>query len=326
MDNLISVIVPVYNSEKYLPKCLESIINQSYDHLEIILIDDGSVDFSLNICHEYAKRDDRIKVLHQENRGPSATMNRGLDFAQGTFIAFVDCDDYLHSQMYEVLYNNLMEHKADISICGYTKVFEEDERIEEICIGENISLYNNMEALEKLCDELINVEVWNKLYKKEIFHNLRYEVGIMHEDAFIVHRILHKAKKIVHSDQSLYFYLQRSSSIMGQKFNLTRLDHLKALEDRMLFFLEKEYTELYKKTLNHYLNCIQVYYCLVSEFFPKEKVVLEDLRNKHRNFHGDIKKLSRITKVRYNIFSINPFLFKACINFWKMMKSVRVSA
>ena len=128
MEELISVIVPIYKVEHYLPKCIDSIIHQTYQNLEIILVDDGSPDNCPEICDEYAKRDKRIKVVHQENGGLSAARNSGVEMANGEFLCFVDSDDYIHPKMYEILYKNLKKFKADISICDYNVVFENQNK------------------------------------------------------------------------------------------------------------------------------------------------------------------------------------------------------
>ena len=319
MQELISVIVPIYNVEKYLSKCLDSICTQTYRNLEIILIDDGSPDRCPEICDEYVKIDERIKVLHQENGGLSVARNSGLDIAKGNFICFVDPDDYLHPQMYECLYNNLKKYDADISICEFERVFENDKFFVSNNINESITICNGREALEKLYGEyrVTTTVAWNKLYKKELFQNIRYGKNKIHEDEFIVHRILDKAKKVLYTSYPFYYYLQRNTSIMGEKFNLKRLDVLEALEERILYFYEKGYDDLYEKAYNHYLGDLLYHYSLLRKYCPEEKVSKE-LKGKFSEVlksRGDVK-LPKIAKIKYDIFLLSPFLYSLVKNFW----------
>ncbi|WP_413360115.1 glycosyltransferase family 2 protein [Robertmurraya sp. 2P01SA] len=330
MEDLISVIVPVYNSEKYLPKCIESILNQSYPHFELILIDDGSLDGSLHICQKYAEKNQRIRIFYQENRGPSAAMNKGLDMAEGNYIAFVDCDDYVNHQLYEILYKNLHHYKADISVSSFQYVYEEEEINDHLAakrIGnEHIEIYEEREILETLYGDLHveNIVVWNKLYKREIFNGLRFKTGKWHEDEFIVHRILDRASKVVYSNLPLYFYMQRKSSFMGKKFNLTRLDFLEALEERMLFFQERGFQRLYNQTLDDYLNMLPKHYFLVRKFFPKEVWILQGLQEKYRRLSEHLHDLPMNVKIKYSLFKYNPLLYKVCMNTWQRMKTQKI--
>ena len=162
---MISIIVPVYNVDKYIERCIQSIINQTYKNLEIILIDDGSTDKSGAICDKYSKIDNRINVIHKKNGGLSEARNVGLDIARGDYIGFVDSDDYIHPQMYELLYKNLIGTSADISIIKHIR------KEEELGLGDINSkkVYSNLEAIENILkkDSGIFIASCNKLYKKE---------------------------------------------------------------------------------------------------------------------------------------------------------------
>lgn len=256
MEDLISVIIPVYNVEVYLEKCIESVINQTYKKLEIILVDDGSNDNSGKICDEYAKKDARINVIHKENGGLSDARNKGIESANGKYIAFVDSDDFVDLRMYEKLYKILISNDADISMCR-PYLFENYDEIVELPIDakDDIKVLNKEQFFSKMYEEdyLSNVVAWNKLYKRNLFENIRYPKGKIIEDAHVLHHLIDKCGRIAITNQELYFYFQRKDSIMHNiKYNL--LDELDALYDRIIYFEKAGYKEkdFYNNTLDIY--------------------------------------------------------------------------
>lgn len=329
MEELISVIVPIYKTEKYLCKCVDSILNQTYRNLEIILVNDGSPDYSGEICDEYEKKDNRIKVIHQKNGGISVAMNNALDLSTGVYIATVDSDDYIHEKMIEVLYGNLKKFDADLSVCNIIDVYENETHHDEEYWSdeqkEQISIFNSKEALENIIGNQMCIEVaaWNKLYKKELFENLRFKEGKMYEDLFIIHRILDKASKIVYSNRPLYYYLIRYSSVTRQPFNLSRFDILEALEDRVNFIKEKGYNELYPKAYKGYMSTLMQFYHLFKKFYPNEKEMVKDLKNKiiylYRN-RGDVK-FSELSDIQFGFFYINPSLHKMILKLYSFREN-----
>lgn len=215
MKDLISIIVPVYNVEMYLKECIESIINQSYKFLEIILINDESTDKSGEICDEYQKRDKRIRVIHKKNEGVSKARNTGLDIAKGKYIAFVDSDDYIEKEMMETLINNIKKSKSNISICGY-RIFNkknnivrksDDKLVEEIL--------SSKEALKIIFENnKINGFLWNKLFERELIEKIRLQEDIfICEDLFMVCEILKKDLKIFYTSVPLYNYRNSIDSV-----------------------------------------------------------------------------------------------------------------
>lgn len=234
MESLISVVVPVYNVEKYVERCIDSITAQTYKNIEIIIVDDGSTDNSGHIVDEISLKDQRIKVIHQENGGLSAARNTGIDKATGEYLVFVDSDDYISCKMIEVLFNNLLSFDADISICDYYTLCEENE------IGEsgdnNVTIYENEDIMYRIYeDDRRTVVAWNKLYKAELFQSIRYPVGRLHEDEYVIHRILAKCCRIVFTDMKLYYYLVRNNSIMNNRSYKLMMDGLDAVCDRFLW-------------------------------------------------------------------------------------------
>ena len=234
----ISIIVPVYNVEKYLENCIESILNQTFKDFELILVDDGSTDNSGKICDIYEKKDSRIKVIHKNNGGLSSARNTGLDIACGKYVGFVDSDDSIHPKMYEVLYNLIKKYKSDISCCNYKRTYDIFSKEHKALNLKEVIEMSNIEAIEKLYDKDLGVRLvvaWNKLYHKRLFDNIRYKVGRIHEDEFIAHRILYKCKKITYVDNELYYYLQREGSTMSKKSYKRKVDALLSKSDRMRF-------------------------------------------------------------------------------------------
>lgn len=205
---MISIIVPVYNVEPYLRRCLDSIIEQTYRDLEILVIDDGSTDQSGKICDEYAELDERIRVTHTENRGLSCARNRGLDNATGDWIGFVDSDDWIEPDMYEVLLKRAEETGADIVECGYYKEFKNTSE-EMPSVTEIIS---ETDAIEALVYGKITGLVWNKVYKRDIFSTVRFPVGREFEDIYTTHKLVCDAR-VAKIKESYYHYVQRNSGI-----------------------------------------------------------------------------------------------------------------
>ena len=259
--DLISVIIPVYNVEKYLEKCVDSIINQTYKNLEIILVDDGATDNSGKMCDEFAKRDSRIKVIHKENGGLSDARNFGLDVATGEYIAFVDSDDFLDKDFYEYLMKLKDKTSSDIVECNFIRAYEEDldifefpERKEEAIITTG-----NMGALELLMsddDEISTnaVVVWNKIYKKSLFDGIRFPKGKTHEDQFTTYRLLAKCECFTTSNQFKYGYFQRKNSIVNSTFNINRFDTFEAFDNFLEFFEKNGYNDFKEKILRRYLK------------------------------------------------------------------------
>lgn len=242
MNPLISIIIPVYNVEQYLSKCLESIIKQTYNNIEIILIDDGSSDNSKKICDEYLQKDSRIVVIHKDNEGVSIARNTGLDIAKGEYISFIDADDYIDQDMYEFLLNNLIENNADISSCGYNKVFE--DRIEKGIGSDSNLLLDNVDAVkETIKKRNLFPSVWAKLYKKDCIGDIRFNPSIkLSEDYLFCFETACRCQKYFHSKQSKYNYVMRESSAL-HTIRYINYDDFK-VSQFILKQVERKYPEL----------------------------------------------------------------------------------
>lgn len=239
----ISVIVPVYNVEQYLRQCLDSIINQTYRNLEIILVDDGSTDNSGAICDEYAQIDDRVKVIHKENGGLSSARNAGLDVCTsgGDYVAFVDSDDWLELDMYEKLYNKMIEYQADIVNCGFYREYKEYREkfaVSEECVYQGANLVEQSYYSKHVC-----YQVWFKLYRRTCFDTVRFPVGKNYEDMAIFFFVFEKARKVLIIPDALYHYRQRASSIMFESFSEKQLDIIYICKEHLIY-VSNNYPEI----------------------------------------------------------------------------------
>ena len=240
---LISVIVPVYRVEAYLDRCVQSIMNQTYENLEIILVDDGSPDNCPAMCDVWAQKDARIKVIHKENGGGAQARNVGLDAASGMYIGFVDSDDFIFPEMYEKLYRLLSVSGSDIAECGFFSVCT-DEFPSKTVNQQRVQYFDGEQALfENIRDKVCRQIIWNKIYSKSVLEDIRFVEGKFIDDEFFTYRVLGKAKKIAVSDEGLYCYRQQANSAMHQTYSIKRLDALEARQKRMEY-LEDKYPNL----------------------------------------------------------------------------------
>lgn len=256
---LVSVIIPVYKVEQYLPTCVESLINQTYKNLEIILVDDGSPDNCTKLCDEYAEKDNRVKVIHKENGGLSDARNAGIESAKGEWLVFVDSDDAIHPQMIEFLIKAVLQNNYQVATCGY-------KFIPQVWNGDNdFVLYSFEKTFTESCSEKSLIEymkqtlwttAWAKIYKKDLFDQIKYPVGRLHEDEFTTYKVLYEAKKIYVIDLPFYFYRQRDSSIMANISEKNLNDTIDAYIERIDFFLNKNEIKLanfsYSLLLSYY--------------------------------------------------------------------------
>ena len=241
----ISIIVPIYNSEKYIHQCVDSIRSQSFTDFECILVDDGSTDESGLICDQYKKIDSRIKVIHKANGGQSSARNKGMDIATGEYVGFVDSDDWLHPQFYEILYNVAVTNKSDIVNCKF-KIVKDDKdeeeqttyNIDKIIAGSKT--YDTKYLLENFYDVLYNrmidASVCNKLYKKSIFEQLRFEEGMIYEDDIIQQPSIENADRVTLIEQKLYYYRNTPNSTIRSPLSEKNFKCLLYLEDRGVNF------------------------------------------------------------------------------------------
>lgn len=240
-EDKISVIVPVYNVEKYLSQCIESILKQTHKNLEIILVDDGSPDSSPEICDEYKKKDNRIKVIHKKNGGLALARNTGMDVATGKYIGFVDSDDMIAEDMYEVLLENIIKSDAEIAVCYKTDI------LENLQIGKGVvEELNKTQTLKKM---VLGIEfgshACDKLFKREILANIRFPVGKTYEDLYTIYQWINTSNKIVLCKNNKYYYRPNLESITAAAFSKSNMNLIYGLENLGNFF-KKNYKSLVK--------------------------------------------------------------------------------
>lgn len=315
---MISVIVPVYNVEAYVERSLKSIQNQSYKDLEIIIVDDGSTDRSGEMCDEIAKSDKRMKVIHQKNAGTSAARNRALQDATGEYISFVDSDDYIAENYFEVLYENIIKYNAQVSVCSYLYIWEKNR------FGLNLKRNNDnksycctgREASEKIVkySQRRMITPWGKLFHSSLKEKFFFPVGRRYEDEFILYRVFYETDKVVIANIPLYFYVQRSSSFMNIGFSEQIYDKLTALEEAIKYFEEHRDEDLREAAISRYIQNIQIYWYRVHFFMKNrkdlEKRLLQEHKQSIKEYNVGIRSINGfINKIAFAVFYISPMIY-----------------
>lgn len=263
MSKLISVVIPVYNVEQYLEKCVRSVLAQTYKNLEIILVDDGAKDNSGKMCDDLALLDERIKVIHKENGGLSDARNHGMKIATGDYIGFVDSDDYIAEDMFETLYNLIEENNADISIVSFYEMYK--NRLIGVRDSGNLEVMTKQEAMkELLIDTKIQSYAWNKLFKKELFNNLEFPTGKNFEDIATTLLLFERSEKIALLEKPKYYYLRRDDSIVGVRNSKTYTDYLEVIYDKYMYLKDKYPAIEVYNAYNYIINMIWVYTIIVT--------------------------------------------------------------
>lgn len=250
MDDLISVIIPVYKVEPYLTRCVDSVLAQTYTNLEIFLVDDGSPDRCGEICDAYAAKDKRIKVIHKKNGGLSDARNAALDVCSGEYISFVDSDDYVGNDFIESLYHALQHFQAKLAICGIVKFDEAGKEQKDYSPSDTERYVSGKEMMETVW----RPAAWNKLYHRSLFAELRYPVGKLYEDLFIYHDILAMVDRIAFTGKNSYHYFNRQSSIMNKTYDIRNADLIEGLDLRIRKLREMGYERLADLQLSFMIN------------------------------------------------------------------------
>ena len=307
----VSIIVPVYQVEKYIRQCVDSILAQTFTDFELILVDDGSKDKSGQICDEYARMDTRVKVIHKENGGLSDARNTGMDQASGKYFMFVDSDDYLAPTMIECLYKSILNENADIVACNYLYFFENDRKKDfstniksEVLTGKEIFYYRKNER-----NYGVWTVAWNKLYKRGTFRNARFRLGKYHEDEFWANDIYQMDITVIMISECLYYYRQRDNSIMGKKSIARNMDILEAFQERIHIYLKEEkYADQAYKVLVYSLEYLEESKRRITNRDEKNEFVQAENRTKDIIKQLKKRKLSKIQKISLVFMGINPCL------------------
>lgn len=296
MQELISVIVPVYNVENYLGNCVDSILNQTYKNLEIILIDDGSTDTSGKICDNYSHKNSNITVIHKKNGGLSDARNSGIDIANGKYISFIDSDDSIDECYFETLYGLIKNYDCDMSLVFFKRVYEDGT--DKDCNNEYYyeKCFSNVELFRKYYESETGPNViiaCNKLYKKSLFDNIRFPFGKLNEDEGTIYKVIFATDKIAVSNKKLYFYLQRNNSIMNSKFTKKNLDALEFIREKSSFFKKNNLNELYEMNQIYYLKSL-VNYCQIAKKHNLQKNIINSLKNE---FFKEFEKINTYNSI-----------------------------
>lgn len=315
---LVSVIIPVYKVEEYIYGCIESVSKQTYKNIEIILVDDGSSDKSGMICDQFAQKDKRIQVIHKTNGGVSEARNFGIEKAKGDYITFVDSDDQIHPEMINYLVTGLEKFNVDISICGYRKVPEPVKEFEKLKVSNDWKVETGKSVCERMYKEDSSlVVVYKKMYKKDLWEELRFPVGKIHEDEFITYRLFMNSKKISYAEDKLYYYLKREGSIMNRRYSAKRFDCLEAIDEQIEYFKKNKFEILEKEALKH-----KFYFCIkgLEEVQKNQKDLKRKLKGEYKrtlNQIKDSKLFSREELIWYDEPKNNKLLN---ILYWKFKK------
>lgn len=299
MNELISVIIPVYKVENYIHRCVDSVLRQTYNKIEIILVDDGSTDRCGEICDEYAALDNRVKVIHKKNGGLSDARNAGIEIFQGDYITFLDSDDWIHDKYIEKLYRLLKNSNSDIAVGNFIRTSAENIQVD--IAKEEIYEYSNFEALEQFTDKFYAqmVIACGKLYKRNLFDEIRFPVGRIHEDEFTTYKLIYKANKIILTTAQLLYYWQREDSIMGSSLNLNQRMHaIDAYKERAEFFKDIGMEELSSKTYRILFN---IYMTAIRRIYEFDNI------NYKESFSRDFKDIRKTLRKSKQTFKFKAF-------------------
>ena len=298
----VSVIVPVYNVEAYLPRCVESILGQTYRFLEIILVDDGSTDRSGPLCDRYEEADSRVKTVHKSNGGLSDARNVGIEIATGRYLTFVDSDDWIRDDYVEMLVKALQYGKTQISACAYrmTDKFEEEyENRRNLSLPRQTEVWLVLEAYRHLfLNRQINCSACAKLYERTIFEDIRFPLGKLYEDQFIAYKTFHKSQGVTYIDQEMYFYFNRAGSIQNESFTIRKMDELEA-NIECVAFIKDRYPQLCEAaTCKLVSSCFHILFAIHDQKMWKREVgqlekIIRDNRKKML-FGKDVNKKVRL--------------------------------
>ena len=289
---VVSVVLPIYNVEKYLARCVDSIVNQTYKNLEIILVDDGSPDRCSQMCDDYAEKDRRIKVVHKKNGGLSDARNAGMAVATGEYISFIDSDDYVS--------DDFDEFSDDLSV----------------------KTYDTQDAMSALIAENpFHQHVWNKLYKTKLVKDIPYAVGKLNEDEFWTYRVFGRANKVSKLNKTMYYYFQRSSSIMGVGYNIRRLDALEGKANRQKY-IEKNFPDLSTQAkIDLYGSCMFAYQSVLKFMSGADKEkALSIIKKYKKNCNLSFDEINTIKDSSKKYFMLAKFNFYLCCKIKSVLK------
>lgn len=299
---LISVIVPCYRVETYLPNCIESILNQTYSHWELVLVDDGSPDKSGNICDDYARKDSRIKVLHKENGGLSSARNAGMKLMQGDYVTFLDSDDFLHKDALSTMMSYIEAYDAQIVQCNFIRGY--DTNFPTWNGKERINKYDNHTIFTKLAAKII---VCGKLYRRDILNGETMPEGIINEDDWTTWKLYYKAKTIVVTSRPLYYYTINQNSIMSVAKKKPDTTYFGAYKERIAFF--KQLGEKDLEDMSRLQFCKSLVLLYANEQLAKsQRIDIKELFSENWKILKTSRVIPTVYKILFATFHICPYM------------------
>ncbi len=297
MKQLVSIIIPIYNVEKYLEQCIKSLINQTYRNLEIILINDGSTDKSTKICEKYKNQDNRIVFINKKNGGAASAKNEGLKIAKGDYITFVDSDDFIEPDMIEYMVNTIKKYNSDIIQCSFTNLYKNTEKFKQDKIIEQ--KITSKDFLELFLTKWDSSLFWNKLFKREVIENVFFKEGRCIDDEFFTYKCVINSKSIVTSNKIVYNYRMRKSGVMKSESSQKQI-----LKDRVDYLYEryKLVRTLYKDLDKDFLEHLLTYYLIISKDYYVDERLLDYMKNNLKSIKGKIITSNIDIRIKMQIF------------------------
>lgn len=321
-ESLVSVIVPIYKVEQYIRQCVESIIKQTYHKLEIILVDDGSPDNCGTICDGYAKKDERIQVIHQKNGGLSAARNAGLDIAKGDYIFFVDSDDWISNDTIQKMLAKYEETNADLVLCDICPFYEADySGVKKQASPLKSEVLDQKELIERLMQEAAwyYCVVWNKLYPRTLLDGIRFPLDFIHEDEAIAHRIFERCQTIAVIAEPMYYYRQTNGGIMASGVTIKSTDVLTAIADRLSCARDNLWKSYESQMVQYYEGKFWQWYHLFYDEKENEKYIKRMERSLKKALPSILhsREISLSHKIYLTLLRYSPALF------WAIFRGVR---
>ena len=306
----VSIIIPVYNNEQYIEKCIQSVLNQTFENFEVIVINDGSTDKSGEILEKLNREDSRIILIEQKNQGVAVARNRGMNKATGKYISFIDSDDYVSNDYIEYLYRLIVENNGDISIVLPQVFFDEQKSVEINNKKEKIKIYNPKDALlTMMYQKEFDTSAWGKLYNRKLFRDVKFPVRKLYEDISTIYKTFLKSKVIVYSNQKKYFYLKRNDSIMGRKFKNNDMDYIYQTLEVLNFFLKSSDKSLFNASKCRFLNAnFSILLKLKKDNTDNKEVFLKEIIYNIKKYGKSVffdKNCRLKTKVALILFWVN---------------------
>lgn len=315
MENpLVSIIIPIYKVERFLERCVQSVITQTYRNLEIILIDDGSPDRCPQLCDKLSEDDTRIKVIHKKNGGLSDARNCGIEHASGEYLFFLDSDDWIRKDTISILLDRCITDGSDMAICDI-EIVNDSYHIPINRMEKNFEIWDKIDFWNHLFSKysLKYAVAWSKLYIRKIFDETRFPLKKINEDEFVLYDIIEQCERISVCDEKLYFYFQRDDSIMHQRYSLRNLDGIEAYLDRAGRFLKAGSYHYAEKTIEQALRLFAIFYIKVDQNILTESSEYMDHKKKCIQMYREIPYTSLKTKLHFLLFNTSPALFAKII-------------